>query len=292
MSEILEVQGLTKQYKKSGFRLNNISFSLPEGAIMGLIGENGSGKTTIIGCILNILIKDSGTVKVFGKEMNDESTEIRDDIGVVFDASNFSEDLTAIKIASVMRQIYSNWDDDLFNEYLRKFNISSKQKIKDFSRGMAMKLGIAAALSHHPKLLILDEATSGLDPISREEILDTFMEFVQDEKHSILLSSHITTDLEKIADYITFIHKGSVIFSEKKDELIYNYGIMHCKASQFAEIDNHDIIAYRKRDYQIDVLISNRRVTERKYKNFIIDNVSIEDIMLLLVKGEENNEDK
>jgi len=287
MSAILEVQGLMKKYKKSDFRLDNISFSLPSGAIMGLIGENGSGKTTTIGCILNTIIRDSGTVSVFGKEMKDESTEIREDIGVVFDANNFSDDLTAAKLSAVMKRVYKNWDNALFNEYLEKFNLSAKQKIKAYSRGMTMKLGIAVALSHHPKLLILDEATSGLDPIARDEILDVFLDFVQDESHSILLSSHITTDLEKIADYITFIHDGRLIMTAKKDDLIYNYGIIRCKSSQFAEIDKEDMIAYKRREHQIDVLVADKRVAEKKYKGFVIDNVSIENIMLLLVKGEK-----
>jgi ABC-2 type transport system ATP-binding protein len=285
MNAILEVQGLSKKYKKSDFRLNDISFDLPSGAIMGLVGENGSGKTTTIGCIVNTLIKDSGTIKVFGREMSDDSTDIRENIGVVLDANNFSDDLTAIKLSSVMKLIYSNWDNDLFNEYLKKFTLPPTQKIKKFSRGMTMKLGIAAALSHHPKLLILDEATSGLDPIFRDEILDVFLDFVQDESHSILLSSHITTDLEKIADYITFIHKGNLIFSKKKDELIYNYGLIRCKSAQFAEINNDDVLAYREQDYQIDVLIKDKRAAEKKYRGFVIDNVSIEDIMLMLAKG-------
>lgn len=291
MNAILEVQGLVKRYKKSDFSLKNVSFSIPSGTIMGLVGENGSGKTTTIGCILNTLIRDGGTVKVFGREMSDASTDIRDDIGVVLDANNFSEGLTAVKISSVMRRIYSKWDNDLFNEYLKKFNLPAKQKIKTFSKGMIMKLGIATALSHHPKLLILDEATSGLDPIVRDEVLDVFMDFVQDESHSILLSSHITTDLEKIADYITFIHNGSVVFSKKKDELIYNYGIICCKSAQFAEIDREDILAHIKRDYQIDVLIADKRAAEKKYRDFIIDNASIENIMLMLVKGEKNEKD-
>lgn len=150
-----------------------------------------------------------------------------------------------------------------------------------------MKLGIAVALSHRPKLLILDEATSGLDPIVREEILDVFLDFVQDESRSILLSSHIITDLEKIADYITFLHDGNIVFCEKKDKLIYNYGVIRCKSAQFKEIDSQDILAYRKQDYQIDVLITDRQAAERKYRDFVIDNVSIEEIMLLLAKGEK-----
>ena len=286
MSAILEVQGLTKQYRKSDFRLNNVSFSIPSGAIMGFVGENGAGKTTTIGCILNTLVKDSGSVKVFGKEMTDQATDIRDDIGIVYDKNAFPTHLTALKVASIMRHLYSNWDDELFKDYLQKFKLPEKKKIKTFSRGMTMKLAVATALSHRPKLLILDEATAGLDPIVRDDILDVFLDFVQDENNSILLSSHITSDLEKVADYITFIHDGSIVFNEKKDDLKYNFGIMRCKAAQFEEIDKKDILAYRKHDYQTDVLIADKKSAEKKYRDIVIDNVTIEEIMLMFVKGE------
>ena len=289
MNIILEVQGLSKKYKKSDFHLDNISFSIPSGTIIGFVGENGSGKTTTIDCILNTLIKDSGMVKLFGKEMNDESTELRQDIGVVFDENTFSEELTAKNLASVMRLAYSKWDDNLFENYLRKFNLSPKQKIKTYSRGMTMKLAIAVALSHHPKLLILDEATGGLDPIIRDEILEVFLDFVQDENHSIFLSSHITTDLEKIADYILFIHNGRLILTAKKDDLIYNYGVIRCKSAQFETLDKNDTLAYRRREHQIDVLVTDKKAMERKYKNLVIDNVSIEEIMLLLIRGNGND---
>ena len=287
MSTILDVQGLTKQYPKSDFRLKDVSFSIPRGAIMGFVGENGAGKTTTIGCILNTLVKDGGSVRIFGKEMTDEATDIRDDIGVVYDSNVFPEHLTAEKISSAMGQIYSNWDKGLFRDYLRKFKLPGDKKIKTFSRGMTMKLAVAAALSHRPKLLVLDEATSGLDPIVRDEILDVFLDFVQDESHSILLSSHITSDLEKVADYITFIHDGSIIFSETKDVLKYDYGVMRCKAAQFAEMDKEDMLAYRKHDYQIDVLVADKKTAEKKYRDVVIDNVTIEEIMLLLVRGEK-----
>jgi len=287
MSMILEVKDLQKRYENSDFQLNNVSFAIPSGTIMGFVGENGAGKTTTIGCILNTLIKDGGTVKIFGKEMTDNSTDIRDDIGVVYDSCAFPVHLTAAKISSAMRYIYSNWDEELFNDYLRKFKLPEKKKIATFSRGMTMKLGVAVALSHHPKLLVLDEATSGLDPIVRDDILDVFLDFVGDENNSILLSSHITSDLEKVADYITFIHDGSVVFSENKDKLKYKYGVMRCKAAQFAEIDKQDMLAYRKHDYQIDVLVGDKEAAAAKYRDIVIDNISIEEIMLMLVKGEK-----
>ncbi|MCL1884421.1 MAG: ABC transporter ATP-binding protein [Defluviitaleaceae bacterium] len=292
MGAILEVKDLNKAYHNSYFRLDDVSFSIPSGTIMGFVGENGAGKSTTIGCILNTLIKDSGKVNIFGREMNDSATDIRDEIGVVYDTNSFPVYLTPKKIASAMRHIYSKWDDELFRDYLKKFKLPEKQSIKAYSRGMTMKLSIAVALSHNPRLLVLDEATSGLDPIVRDEILDVFLDFVTDENKSILLSSHITSDLEKIADYITFIHDGKIIFSESKDDLIYNYGIMRLKAAQFEQVDKEDIMAFKKQDYQINALVRNKKTTEKKYPDVVIDNITIEEIMLMLVRGDKISENK
>lgn len=286
MAHILEVKNLSKRYAKSGFALKSVSFNVPYGSIVGFIGENGAGKTTAINCILNVLFKDSGTIKILGSEMTDGDSALREELGAVFDAGSFPDHLDARKLSNIMQGIYTKWDPNLFTDYLNQFQIPADKKISTFSRGMSMKLSIAAALSHRPKLLILDEATSGLDPIVRDEILDVFLDFVQDEEHSILLSSHITSDLEKIADYIVFIHNGEIILTAPKDELIYDYAVARCKTSQFAQIEKSDIIAYRKRDYQTDVLVKNRKEIERKYKNLTLDTVSIDDIMLLLIKGE------
>lgn len=285
MENILELQQITKTFPKSNFTLDKVSFSLPYGSILGFVGENGAGKTTTIGCILNTIKKDSGTIKLFGKEMLDDDTDIREKIGIVYDGDNFPGFWTAKQLAQVMEGLYTQWDNDLFQKYLEDFHLLPKQKIKNYSRGMTMKLAIAVALSHHPQLLILDEATSGLDPIMRDEMLDVFLEFVQEEDHSILLSSHITNDLEKIADYITFIHNGKLIMTVSRNDLVYNYAVLRCKESQFLALDPSDIIAYRKRDFQIDVLVSNGKEAERKYKNIVVDHVSVDDIMLLFVKG-------
>lgn len=286
MDNILELHQVCKTFPKTNFTLDHVSFSIPYGSIMGFVGENGAGKTTTIGCVLNTVSKDSGTIKIFGKELADTDTELKEKIGVVYDGDNFPAYWTAEQLSDVMQGLYTNWDNELFKKYLNDFRLLPNQKIKSYSRGMTMKLAVAAALSHHPQLLILDEATSGLDPIMRDDMLDVFLEFVQDENHSILLSSHITSDLEKISDYITFIHNGKLIMAASKNDLVYNFAVMRCKESQFLELDPGDILAYRKRDYQIDVLVSNANEIQRKYRNAVIDHVSVDEIMLLLVKGE------
>ena len=226
MENVLVVRNLSKRYDE--FQLKNVSFSLPKGCIMGLVGENGAGKSTTIKLILNLINRDGGSVSIFGKDNLTHEKTIKEDLGVVFDESSFPDNLNAKNISLVMKNVYKNWDEGLFYSYLKRFALPAQKKVKDYSRGMKMKLAIAAALSHHPKFLILDEATSGLDPMVREEILDIFLEFIQDEEHSILLSSHIISDLEKIADYVTFIHRGEVLFSEAKDQLLEEYGILKC----------------------------------------------------------------
>ena len=255
MENILELQQVSKTFSKSNFALENVTFSLPYGSILGFVGENGAGKTTTIGCILNTIAKDSGMVKLFGKKMTDADTDMREKIGVVYDGDNFPAYWTAAQLAKVMSGFYKQWDNILFQKFLKEYKLPANQKIKQYSRGMTMKLAIAVALSHHPQLLILDEATGGLDPVVRDEMLDTFLDFVQEEDHSILLSSHITSDLEKVADYITFIHNGKLIMTVSKNDLVYNYAVMRCKENQFLALDPADIIVYRKRDFQIDVLV-------------------------------------
>ena len=245
MDTILQVENLTKQYE--GFQLDHVSFDLPKGTIMGLIGENGAGKSTTINAILDLIKKDDGTVTFWGQELS-SSKQLKEDIGVVFDGVNFYETLTPAKVGKISGSAYKQWDEYLYRDYLKRFGLPLDKEIKTLSKGMKMKLCIAVALSHKPKLLILDEATSGLDPVMRDDILDVFLDFVQDENHSILMSSHITTDLEKVADYITFIHQGKVLFCKTKDELRYKYGIIRCGAAVFDQIDKAEILAYRKDD--------------------------------------------
>ena len=283
MDNILEVRNLTKQY--ADFTLDHVSFSIPKGTIMGLIGENGAGKSTTINAILDLIHKDDGTVTFWGQELS-SAKQLKEDIGVVFDGINFYETLTAAKVGKISQTAYKQWDDRLYREYLNRFQLPTDKEIKTFSKGMKMKLCIAVALSHRPKLLILDEATSGLDPVMRDDILDVFLEFVQDEEHSIMISSHITTDLEKVADTITFIHQGKVLFCKAKDELLYHYGIIRCGATAFDEIDKSEILAYRKEDYQWNVLVADKEKARRRYKNAVVDDAAIDDILLLYVKGE------
>lgn len=286
MDSVLELNQVCKSFGRSDFVLDKMSFSVPYGAIMGFVGENGAGKTTTIGCILNTIKKDSGTIKLFGKEMSDADTDMREKIGVVYDGNNFPAYWTADQLSHVLGGFYKQWDNSLFTKYLEDFHLPKEQKIKHYSRGMTMKLAIAAALAHHPQLLILDEATSGLDPIVRDEMLDVFLDFVQEDDHSILLSSHITSDLEKVADYITFIHNGKLLMTASKNDLVYHFAVMRCKENQFLALDPKDILAYRKRDLQIDVLVPDGKEAERKYKNVVVDHVSVDEILLLLVKGE------
>lgn len=285
MDYALKLQNVCKQYDNSDFILDKVSFFLPTGSILGFIGENGAGKTTTIGCILNTLTPDSGSIELFGKQMCDADVDVRENIGVVYDGDNFPGYLTAKQLSYIMSGVYKQWDEPLFYEYLQKFGLKDTQRIAKYSKGMTMKLAIATALSHHPQLLILDEATGGLDPVMREDLLDIFLEFIENEQHSILLSSHITSDLERVADYIAFIHNGRIILTETKDNLIYNYGILRCTDTDFSALDTADILAYHKRDYQIDVLTADMKNAAKKYKNIVIDHASIDEIMLILVKG-------
>ena len=278
----IEIKNVTKKY--DGFLLDKISFDVPAGSIVGLIGENGAGKTTTIKSILNI-IKSEGTVKIFNKDINQNEKEIKQNIGL--DDSFLSTYLTPKYINSVMKEFYKNWDEEKYNKLLKQFGLPSDKLIKDFSSGMKMKLKIATAISHNPKLLILDEPTSGLDPVVRNEILDIFRKYIEeDETRSILLSSHITTDLEHISDYIIFIDRGKTILNVPTNELLENYGIIKCSKEEFAKISEDDYISYRKSKYQYEVLTSDKNKIKKKYNISSIDKPSIEDIMLFYIRGE------
>lgn len=284
MTNMLEVHGLCKDY--GDFALKDVSFSLPGGCIMGFVGENGAGKTTTMKGILGLIRPDAGEVKLLGGSLAANEMLIKNQIGVVFDESYFHDNLTIHNVDVMLSRIYTNWDSAFFAELCKKFSLPENKPIKSYSRGMKMKLSIAAALAHRPRLLLLDEATSGLDPIVRDEILDVFLDFIKDEEHSILFSSHITSDLEKVADYITFIHQGKVVFSENKDTLIYQYGAVKCTAAAAAAIDKSETLAKLTGAMGTELLIADRESFARRHPGLVVDHVSLEDIMLFYVKGE------
>ncbi len=285
MEQILEVKNLCKKY--DGFELKNINLTLPKGSIMGLIGENGAGKSTTIKSILNIIHFDSGEINIFGKDSKLENRKIKEDIGVVLDDSFLSEYLTPKDINCIMKNIYNKWDEKLYFKYLEEFKLPINRKSKEFSSGMKMKLKIATALSHKPKLLILDEPTSGLDPVARNEILDIFQDFVQNEENSILVSSHITSDLERITDYITFINNGEIAFTKTRDEVMDGYGIVRCSNEEFEKIDKSDFVKFKKNKYDVELLIENKIEFKKKYDSMLVDKTTLEEIMLIYIKGEK-----
>ena len=286
MSNAIEIKKLKKKYD-TNFELGEINLNIPSGYVIGLIGENGAGKTTLIKSILNIININSGEIKIFNKDSKKDDYLTKEDIGVVLDDMFFPELLTATDINIIMKDIYKNWDKDLFYKYLADFKLPNNKKIKELSKGMRKKLEIATALSHHPKLLILDEPTSGLDPVVRDDILDIFLNFIKDEDHTILLSTHITSDLEHIADEIIFIVRGKIILNESKDELLDNYGILKCDIESFSKISKEDIISYKKNKYNYEVLVSDKNKMKKKYKDYIIDKITLDELMILIIKGEK-----
>ena len=285
MKNNIELQNLSKKYKD--FELKNISFNIPQGCIVGLIGENGAGKTTTIKSILNIT-KSEGTIKIFGEDIRKNEKKIKEKIGVVLDDSFLSDYLTPKQINSIMKDIYSTWEESKYIELLKQFNLPLNKIIKEFSSGMKMKLKIVVAISHNPQILILDEPTSGLDPVVRNEILDIFRKYIEeDETRSILLSSHITTDLEHISDYIIFIENGNIVFNMPTPELLENYGVIKCSKDDFLKIDSKDYIRYKKGKYQYEVLTNDKNNIRKKYNIETIDKPSVEEIMVFYIKGEK-----
>ena len=285
MENILEVKNLYKKY--DNFELKKISFNLPKGMIMGFIGENGAGKTTTIKAILDIIKSYSGEIKIFGLDNCIDEVKIKEDIGVVLDDMFFPEIITPNDINKAMQGIYKNWDSKMFYDYLKEFSLLPNQQIAKFSKGMRKKIEIATALSHHPKLLILDEPTSGLDPVARAEVIQIFQSFIEKDDCSILLSSHITTDLEHIADYITFINNGEIVLSKTTNELLDQYGIVKCTEKEFKKINKKDYIKYKKSKYEYEVLIESKKAFKSKYDIAVIDKITLDDLMVLMIKGAE-----
>ena len=275
------VRDLCKQF--DGFLLDHVSFQVPKGRIVGFIGENGAGKSTTINLILDELIKDNGQIQILGREHT--SSSVKEDIGVVFDECNFHDVFNVSDIEKILSGVYKSWDSSLYRQYLKKFKIPERKQIGSFSKGMKMKLSIICAMAHKPKLLILDEATTGLDPVVRDEMLDLFLEFIQDEECSIFFSSHITSDIQKIADYVILIHQGKIIFEEQKDDLVYHFGIVKCGREKFASISPDDYIIHRITNVSVECLVRDKEAIKRKYKDIVVDNATLEDIMLFYIKG-------
>lgn len=283
MDSVIEITGLKKKYDNK-FELGEIDIDIPSGSIVGLIGENGAGKTTLIKSILNIIKIDKGNIKIFGKDYKNEN--VKEEIGVVLDNTFFPELLTPKDINNSMKSIYKNWDSDLYFSYLKEFDLSENKTIKSLSKGMRKKLEIATSLAHKPKLLILDEPTSGLDPVIRSEVLDIFLKFIEDDEHSILLSTHITSDLEHIADKIVFIDEGKIVLEKSRDEIMDDYAILKCDIDYFSKIDKEDILRLRKTKYSYEILVNEKQKMSKKYQDCVLDKISIEDLMLLMIKGE------
>lgn len=297
MENAITVKNLTKKYE--GFKLNNISFQIPTGTIVGFIGENGAGKSTTILSMLGLIPVDAGQMEVLGNQILSEEKEgtWKEQIGVVFDDCNLPAVLKVKEVQSIMKSIYRTWDTDKFWNYVETFELSPHKKIKELSKGMKMKLSIAIALSHNSRLLILDEATSGLDPVIRNEILDIFREFIENEHHTVFLSSHITSDIEKIADYVMLIHKGQLLLTESKDELLYHYGVVRCTREQAALIPEEIIVGREETMFETSILVKDiQRMKEGGFlekaeqiskSRPVIDKANIEDILLYIAKSEE-----
>lgn len=275
----LEVKNLSKTY--GSFHLNNISFQLPSGCILGLIGQNGAGKTTTIKLLLDMIKRDSGTITILGKDNQTNFEATKEDIGVVLDESGFPDGITVRQVNQIMKHTYTHWNASTFNQYIQRFSLPKTKAFKEFSRGMKMKLSIAVALSHNAKLLILDEATSGLDPIIRDEILDIFYDFTKEESHSILLSSHIVSDLEKLCDYIAFIHQGTLLFYEEKDRLLESYGIVRCSKEQYETLPPESIVGVRHSTYGIEAMVDRTKLA----LTYAVSQMSIEDMIVFMAKG-------
>lgn len=274
----LELKNVSKSFP--GFKLDDLSITLPTGCIMGLVGENGAGKSTTIKLILNILRKESGTITILGRDNQDDIRLTKEEVGVVFDEVGIPECMTAIETGKVMSRIYSSWDSSEYTRLLDRMTLPVNRPFKDLSRGMKMKLGIAVAMSHHSRLLLLDEPTSGLDPVVRDEVVDMFADFTRDEDHSILISSHIVSDLEKLCDYIAFLHKGRLMLCEEKDELLAKYGLLHCTSEQLKNVPKELVVHKRETAYGIEALIKRNGTVA----GMSLSPVSIEELFVFMAK--------
>lgn len=275
----IDCRGLHKTYE--GFALHDLSFSLPSGSILGLVGENGAGKSTTLRLLMNTIDRDAGSVSLLGMDnQSKDFLRVKQDIGIVLDESCLPETLTAREVGKLMALTYERWEPKTFSGYLTRFSIPLDKANKDFSRGMKMKLALAVALSHRAKLLLLDEATSGLDPMVREEVLDILLDFTREEDHTVVLSSHIVSDLEKVCDYIAFLHQGKLLLFEEKDRLLEEYALVRLPAAQLQELDPAAIAGQRVGPYGAEALVRREKIPA----DFVMEHTSLEDIILFLAR--------
>lgn len=285
MTNAVVIENLTQKFKD--FSLEDINLIVPQGTVFGLVGENGAGKSTLINSMLEITNPNYKTLNYFGMDFQNNQREIKESIAVIFDQTYFDLEFTPIMLGKIMRNVYKEWNSDLYADFLKRFQLPLNKKIKKFSRGMKMKLEFAVAFSHNTKLMILDEATSGLDPIFRDELLSILREYSEHEEHTIIMSSHITSDLDKIADYIGFIHQGKLLFVMSYEDIREHYGIVKCNKATFDSLNEDDIVAFKKEDYSYSVLVKNKYEIRKHFIDLIMENATLEDVMLYLVKGEK-----
>ena len=285
MDSILEVKNIEKTYPNNGFKLNKINFNVPKGSIVGIIGENGSGKTTTLNLILGLKSKDGGSAKIFGREFNIDDIDTKEKIGVAFDEIYLPSNLNAKEISNIYKSIYNGWDEKYFFSNLSNFGIDNGKKIGDYSKGMQKMLSIVVAMSHSPELLILDEPTSSLDPVKRSEVLEKFQEYIENGERSIVFSSHITTDIEHICDHVVFINKGNLIFASPTIELLYENCIVRCTSESFNKLNKSNMIAYLQKNNQVVVLLKSRDDLDKSTEDIIIENPTLEEIMNIYSKG-------
>lgn len=286
MDKILEIKNLKKDYKN--FSIKNLSLSLDKGYVMGFIGPNGAGKSTTIKLIMNLIRKNSGEIKLFGLDNIKNEKEVKERIGFVYDENYYYEELTIDKMKKIIAPFYKNWSEDTFNRYLKDFDLDKKQKIKKLSKGMKMKFSLAAALSHEAELIIMDEPTGGLDPVFRREIIDILYSLIQDENKSIFFSTHITTDLDKIADFVTFINNGELVFSKEKDQIAESYSLVKGELELLNSENEKDFIGIKRNSFGFEAMTDKKQELIKKYRNkAIFEKASLEDIMFYTVKGEK-----
>lgn len=282
----IEIRGLCKRY--DGFSLRDVDLVVPRGSIMGFVGQNGAGKTTTIRAILNLVPKDEGSIQVLGMDHVEQENAIKERVAVIFDEIPFHDMLTPKQLSLVLQEIYGRWQRQVFLGYLDRFGLPREKKIGQLSKGMKMKLQIAAALSRQAELLIMDEATAGLDPVMRSEMLRVFLEYMQDEGHSILMSSHITSDLEKIADSVTYIHQGHILLSGDKEDILSRHGLLRCRKADLEQVAPQDCISTHRTEYRADVLVADRELCRRKYPQILLETATLDEILLYYVRAGEH----